>query len=193
MIKGLVFDFDGLILDTETPEYTAWNEIYARFNATLPFEEWAKCLGSDYNSFNPVHYLVEQTGIPLDLDQLLPIQRQRSKELAFHQKTLPGVQELMLEAKKADILLAVASSSDADWVIGHLERLGLKSLLDVICTAEDVSKVKPAPDLFRLAVERLGIEPFEAVAFEDTMLGIQVCQRGWVILCCRSERIDFTT
>ena len=173
MIKGFVFDFDGLIIDTEIPEYTAWKEIYARFNATLPFEEWSKCLGSDYNSFDPVQYLISQTGLPLDYDEILPQQRTRSHELAYQEDALPGVRTLIEEAKKGGILLAVASSSDAAWVHGHLERLNLKPLFKTICTEEDVARVKPEPDLFRLAVERLGIEPVQAVAFEDTKLGIQ--------------------
>lgn len=173
MIKGLVFDFDGLIIDTEIPEYTAWKEIYAGFNATLPLEEWSKCLGSDYNSFDPVQYLITQTGVPLEYDEILPQQRKRSHELAFKEEAFPGVRELIQEAKEAGLLLAVASSSDAPWVHGHLERLNLKSLFNAICTEEDVARVKPAPDLFRLAVNRLGIEPDQAVAFEDTKLGIQ--------------------
>lgn len=173
MIKGLVFDFDGLIMDTETPEYTAWKEIFARFEATLPLEEWAKCLGSDYNSFDPVNYLSEQTGLPLEYDELLPQQRKRSQELAYELDALPGVREMIQAGKDAGLQLAVASSSDAPWVVGHLERLKLKPFFDVICTAEDVAAVKPSPELFKLAVERLGILPTEAIAFEDTRLGIQ--------------------
>lgn len=173
MIKGFVFDFDGLIIDTEIPEYTAWKEIYARFNATLPFEEWSKCLGSNYNSFDPVQYLISQTGLPLDYEELLPQQRVRSHELAYQESALPGVRSLIEEAKGAGLLLAVASSSDAAWVHGHLERLKLKPLFNTICTEEDVDRVKPEPDLFRLAVDRLGIKPGESVAFEDTRNGIQ--------------------
>ena len=178
MIKGLVFDFDGLIIDTEIPEYTAWKEIYARFNATLPFEEWSKCLGSDYNSFDPVQYLISQTGLPLDYDEILPQQRTRSHELAFQEDALPGVRSLIYDAKNFGLLLAVASSSDAPWVHGHLERLELKPLFDVICTEEDVDRVKPEPDLFLLAVERLGILPHQAVAFEDTKNGIQAAKEA---------------
>jgi HAD superfamily hydrolase (TIGR01509 family) len=178
MIKGFVFDFDGLIIDTEIPEYTAWKEIYARFNATLPFEEWSKCLGSDYNSFDPVQYLISQTGLPLDYDEILPQQRTRSHELAYQEDALPGVRTLIEEAKNGGLLLAVASSSDAAWVHGHLERLNLKPLFKTICTEEDVARVKPEPDLFRLAVQRLGIEPVQAVAFEDTKLGIQSAKKA---------------
>ena len=178
MIKGFVFDFDGLILDTEIPEYTAWKEIFARFNASLPFEEWAKCLGSDYNSFNPVDYLVAQTGIPLDIDDILPQQRKRSHELVYKEDALPGVRELIFEAKAAGLLLAVASSSDAAWVHSHLERLELKPLFDFICTKDDVARVKPEPDLFLLAVESLGVEPARAVAFEDTTNGIQSAKKA---------------
>ncbi len=173
MIKGLVFDFDGLIMDTETPEYIAWKEIYSRFEATLPLEEWAKCLGSDYNSFDPVNYLSEQTGLPLEIDELLPQQRKRSQELANELDALPGVRNMIQTGKEAGLQLAVASSSDASWVHGHLERLRLKPFFDVISTAEDVAAVKPSPELFKLSVERLGILPAEAIAFEDTRLGIQ--------------------
>jgi putative hydrolase of the HAD superfamily len=173
MIEGLVFDFDGLIIDTETPEYEAWKEIYLQFNTTLPYEEWSKCLGSDYSRFNPLNYLTEKTGLDIDTYKLLEIQRIRAKELTLNNLPLPGVTDLIREAKKAGLLLAVASSSDAAWVVGHLQRVKLKDYFTIICTAEDVEHVKPAPDLFKLAVERLGIMPDKAVAFEDTQFGIQ--------------------
>jgi putative hydrolase of the HAD superfamily len=122
MIEGLVFDFDGLIIDTETPEYDAWKEIYLQYNVTLPYEEWSKCLGSDFGRFNPLNYLAEKTGLDLDTSKLLEIQRARSRELALNSLPLPGVIDLIHEAKKAGLLLAVASSSDAAWVIGHISK-----------------------------------------------------------------------
>jgi HAD superfamily hydrolase (TIGR01509 family) len=178
MIEGLVFDFDGLIIDTETPEYDAWKEIFSQYNATLPYEEWSKCLGSDYGRFNPLDYLVEKTGVALDAVKLLERQRARSKALTLDSQPLPGVSNLIHEAKESGLLLAVASSSDAAWVVGHLQRVNLKDYFTVICTAEDVEQVKPAPDLFQLAVNRLGITPEKAVAFEDTQLGIQSAKKA---------------
>ncbi len=196
MIEGLVFDFDGLIIDTETPEYDAWKEIFHQYNLTLPFEEWSKCLGSDFSRFNPLKYLSEKTGVNLDTCKLLEKQRARSKELTLNNLPLPGVTDLIHEAKKAGLLLAVASSSDADWVIGHLQRVKLKDYFNIICTAEDVEHVKPAPDLFRLAVNRLGITPDKAVAFEDTQLGIQSAKKaGLYCVAIPNEvtsRLDFS-
>ncbi|MEN6524483.1 MAG: HAD-IA family hydrolase [Anaerolineaceae bacterium] len=196
MIEGLVFDFDGLMLDTETPEYDAWKEIFSQYGATLPYEEWSKCLGSDYNSFDPLEYLIQQTGVKLDKMKILEQQRSRSAELASDQQPLPGVCDLIMEAKKARLLLAVASSSDAAWVVGHLERVQLKDSFNVICTSENVERVKPAPDLFKLAVDWLGIAPDHAVAFEDTMLGIQSAKKaGLYCVAIPNEitsRMDFS-
>jgi HAD superfamily hydrolase (TIGR01509 family) len=85
---------------------------------------------------------------------------------------MAGVREYVADAKRQGLRLAVASSSSRAWVLGHLERLGLRAQWDAVRTREDVARTKPAPDLYLAAVKALGVAPHETVAFEDSMNGI---------------------
>ena len=74
------------------------------------------------------------------------------------------------------MLLAVASSSERDWVDTHLERSGMRRHFGVIRCADDVSRVKPDPDLYLVAIEVLGVASGEAVAFEDSPNGVRAAR-----------------
>ena len=81
---------------------------------------------------------------------------------------MPGVADVLAEARAAGLKTAVASSSAEDWVGPFLRQHGLDVLLDAICTRDDVKQVKPAPDLFLLAAERMRVLPARCVVFEDS-------------------------
>ena len=98
MIKALVFDFDGLILDTETPDYQSWSEIYEEYEVTLPLEKWASHIGS-WGTFNPYQYLEDQIGRELNRVQLRTKRRQRYRGLCELQPLLPGVLDMIRQAK----------------------------------------------------------------------------------------------
>lgn len=183
MIKAIIFDFDGLILDTELPDYTAWNEIYHEYGADIPLSVWARVIGgrmSD-NGFDPIRYLEEQSGQTIaDPEALHTRRRGREMELVALQEALPGVEKLIADAKRAGLKLAVASSSSNRWVTGHLERLGLLHNFDVIKTSDDVAVTKPAPDLFLAALAALGVEAGEAIVLEDSPNGIAAGKRAGI-------------
>jgi HAD superfamily hydrolase (TIGR01509 family) len=172
MIKGLIFDFDGLILDTELPEYDTWQQVFLEYGLSLPIEEWAKALGASYAAFDPALYLMQQTGQKLDYAELHRVHNEMSLEIINQSPALPGVNQIILRARQLGLSLAIASSSPSDWVLTHLERLGLTLKFDCILTADDVERVKPAPDLFLLALSRLKLQPDEAIVFEDSPNGI---------------------
>ena len=175
-IKGLVFDFDGLILDTETPEYIIWQEIYGSYGTEMPITEWGKALGASLGAFDPTHHLEELTGRKIDRDQMLTDYRQRSNVLIAQQKPLPGVTDYLHTAHQLKLKLAVASSSPNTWVTGHLSRLELIHHFDAVRTSEDVVAIKPAPYLYQAALKALGLRPEEAIAFEDSPNGIIAAQ-----------------
>ncbi len=172
MIKGLIFDFDGTIIDTEIAEYLSWQEIYHDHGHDLPLSEWAKCIGASFAAFDPIDYLQAQTGQNFSRQHLLEDHRQRAHKIIIKQPVLPGVNSYLQRARNRGLKLAVASSSPLSWVSGHLTRLGMLHSFDLLCTREDVTCVKPAPDLFLCAAQRLGLEPQEAIAFEDSPNGI---------------------
>jgi beta-phosphoglucomutase-like phosphatase (HAD superfamily) len=171
-IKGLVFDFDGLILDTELPLYEAWQEIYRAYDLELPLSEWAKALGASYEAFDPCVYLEELTGLSMDREGLRSKGTERALATMVLQETLPGVREYLALGKDYGLKLGLASSSGQEWVVGHITRLGLLPFFDAICTGDEVPKVKPDPALYRCALQKLGLAPEEALAFEDSPNGI---------------------
>ena len=171
MIRALVFDFDGLILETETPSYETWAEIYREHGHELPMDRWFGYIGSD-TGFDPVGHLAALVGEGLDRDATQARRDVRKTELINALDAMVGVREYVADAKRLGLRLAVASSSSRKWVLGHLERLHLHAEWDVVLTRDDVARTKPTPDLYLAAVKALGVAPREAVAFEDSRNGI---------------------
>ncbi len=176
----LIFDFDGLILDTESAAYQNWTEIYLSHGAELPIAVWGQCIGTSHHAFNVYDYLEKQVGRPLDRAELKRIFRKREQELLTGLKPRPGVLEYLEEARKLKIALALASSSDQNWVMGHLSRLGLAEWFHSIRTADDVANVKPHPELYDLTLTFMGVSPEKAMAFEDSPNGIKAARAAGV-------------
>lgn len=171
-LKGFIFDFDGLILDTEKPGFLAWKEIFDRFDQPFALEDWKKAIGTGPSAFDPALHLCELVQDSLVPSLLHEEQLSIANNIIRTQPILPGVLELIHEIKASGRKLAIASSSPRSWVIGHLSRLALIPYFDIILTAEDVLRVKPEPDLYLLALSKLDLTPAEAVVFEDSPNGI---------------------
>ena len=178
LIKGLIFDFDGLILDTEEPSYNAWSQLYADHGLELDITAWANGLGSSEAAFNPVAHLQGMLNHTVDEAMLRNSARIITDQAILEQPPLPGVVPTLEAARKVGLKLAVASSSPRAWVIGHLKRLELCSYFNYVVCMEDVPQVKPAPDLFQAALFGLGLNPHEAIAFEDSPNGITAARRA---------------
>jgi HAD superfamily hydrolase (TIGR01509 family) len=178
MIRAVVFDFDGLILDTEVPEFQAWQEIYQAHGCELPLTVWATGLGTSSDVFDPCTYLEAQLGRLLDRETLHHQRRQRHHELLKSQTVLPGIREYIADAKRLGLRLGVASSSSRQWVVGHLTDLELTPYFDCIKCADDVPRVKPDPALYQAVVQTLALEPQQAIALEDSPNGIAAAKRA---------------
>jgi HAD superfamily hydrolase (TIGR01509 family) len=178
MIKALVFDFDGLMVDTESPAFQAWQELYREYNHELPLTRWAEVLGGSGSEWDPIAYLAELTGQKLDPDELRARRWQRKHDLSVDLPLLIGVQDMIDAAKRRRLRIAVASSSGRAWVRGHLDRLSVGQHFDAIVTADDVEHVKPDPALYLTAVRRLGVAPHEAIALEDSPNGVLAAKRA---------------
>jgi HAD superfamily hydrolase (TIGR01509 family) len=176
MIKAIVFDFDGLMVDTETSAYDSWQEIYQEHGCTLAVEVWAAVIGGSSSEFDACAHLTELSGVAFDHEELKQRRYQRKLELVANEPLLPGIADALAAARRHDIRLAVASSSRYQWVGGHLDRLGVTHLFETIVCRDDVTRIKPDPELYRTAVQRLGVEPSEAVAIEDSLNGLRAAK-----------------
>ncbi|MEO6995183.1 MAG: HAD-IA family hydrolase [Lacunisphaera sp.] len=174
MIRALVFDFDGLILDTETALIDALELVHhhagktfsrhlaheAVGRASIHFDEWA-AFGAGANR--------------AELDrEFQQIQKAITAKLAV----LPGVLNCLNHARQAGLRIGLASNSGHAHVEGHLARLGLTSSFDYLRCIEDVPAGKPAPDLYRAVIEEFGVTGNEAIAFEDSEHGALAAKRA---------------
>lgn len=181
-IRGIVFDFDGIIVDTEDPEYHSWVEIYHRYGADITFLEWSACLGTSQDAFDAVKELEKKTGIQFANHEIIwREQAELSLRRAMQQPALPGVIDILVRADQLGIGLAVASSSERAWVMGHLDRLNLTRHFSAIFTKDEITPVKPDPGLYLAAVRHLGLASEEALAFEDSPNGILAAKAAGMI------------
>jgi HAD superfamily hydrolase (TIGR01509 family) len=175
-IRALVFDFDGLILDTETAEHQAWQELYRQHGTELPLERWVECIGTSTGEWSPYDQLERQIGELVDRDRLRRGVTTRTAEILADRSTLPGVTEFIDRAGELSMPIGVASSSSRSWVESHLMRLGLHGRFDAIRCSDDVDNVKPDPEVYLNVCQALGAEPRASVAVEDSPNGIRAAK-----------------
>lgn len=179
--KALIFDFDGLILDTETAEVEIWNELYAQVGLTFNMDAYIGLVGSNGpRDYDPAQPLADREGETRSFDQISREFRQTAYSHAEKQEAMDGVIDLIKNAKAKGYLLAVGSSADYSWVSPHLNRLGIFDEFDAIVTFEDVERAKPAPDIFLKVLEKLGISPGNAIVLEDSQNGILAAHRAGI-------------
>jgi HAD superfamily hydrolase (TIGR01509 family) len=184
-IKALIFDFDGLILDTETPEYEVWQQIYREHGFELPHEEWGKIIGGyGISAFDAAEHLSVLSQGRLDSVALRHRHMSESNALTLAQPILPGVMDCLRETKRLGLKLAIASSSPHSWVDMHAKRLGIFDYFEKILCADDVGvgRTKPNPDLFLLALDRLQVRPDEAIVFEDSPNGVHAARSAGIFV-----------
>ena len=185
MLKALIFDFDGLILDTETPEADVWADIYAEYGYEFPLNEWTQIVGGyGASNFDAAEHLSLLSQGRLDPASMRVRHRLGSDALTKTRPILPGVLEYIHDAKRLGLKLAIASSSPHSWVDGHTQRLGIFHYFDKVVCRDDVSagRTKPHPDLFLEALNQLQVRKNEAVIFEDSPNGVLAANRAGIFV-----------
>lgn len=179
MIKALIFDFDGLILDTET----AWFEAYRKalkeeYQYDLTVDEFVQCVGTSTEVL--YQHLKQVLSQPIDEVKLRTQAGQWHTEQVSQLGPRAGVVDYLADARKMGLQVALATSSTRIWIQEHLSRLQLISYFNHFITQEDVKNVKPAPDLFLKAVDVLGVQPTEALVFEDSLNGLIAANKAGI-------------
>lgn len=179
-IRALIFDFDGLILDTESPMRAAWLETFAEHGLVVSAEQWASLLGASADLPEAYELLEDHLGVSVDRMAIQDHVVGRELQLLESEDVLPGVRELIQTAQAAGVRLAVASSSEREWVHSLLSQHGLIESFDVVVCAEDVAQTKPFPDLFLKAIAHLNVESYEAIVFEDSEHGVRAAKAAGI-------------
>lgn len=168
-MKAVVFDFDGLIVDTESVWYEAFRQIFCKLDYDLTIDEFALCIGtSDDVLFDRLKKKVSFTK-----ESVLREAKSIYKDQLPALKLRDGVLEYLNTAKNLGFKIGLASSSNRIWVEGFLDRFDIKDYFDVIKTADDVVKIKPDPELYLAAIKELRAAPEETIAFEDSVNGLR--------------------
>jgi HAD superfamily hydrolase (TIGR01509 family) len=173
-MSALVFDFDGTILDTETPVYESWADTYLMAGAEpVTLERWLRDIGkADGFGLDIRAELCDQLGVDALSAQVEERRKSLCDEMIHAQSLRDGVQEWIDAAASLNIGLAIASSSPTTWVSGHLERLGLAHSFAVLSCADPGIAGKPDPTVYLSACQALDVSPQEAVAIEDSTHGV---------------------
>ena len=171
-IRALIFDFDGLILDTESTEYQSWQELFTTHGCQLSLDRWIDCIGRPRGYFDFYAHLEEMKGAVIDREQIRTERHARVRELNLVQPIQPGLVDYLQDARRLGLKMGLASSSSRVWVHGHLERLALYHYFAATKCVEDTGTHKPDPGPYLAVLDALNVLPNEAVAFEDSPNGI---------------------
>jgi HAD superfamily hydrolase (TIGR01509 family) len=182
MIRGLIFDFDGLILDTESAEYRSWQEVFREHGRDLALSDWTQGIGRGVGdiAFDPYAALEAASSRSIDRAAIRLRRRRRYADLVAAETVLPGAEEYMAAARRRSLVLGVASSSSREWVDEHLTRLGLRAYITALACADDVGRAKPDPAVYRAVLRRLHLRPNEVIAFEDSPSGLAAARSAGI-------------
>ncbi|WP_041695451.1 HAD family hydrolase [Alicyclobacillus acidocaldarius] len=182
-MRAVIFDFDGTLVDTERAWYEAYVGLYRQHGREFPFHLYAKTVGTSADAFDPIRHLCDSdTSIrPEDAERV--VEREHRK-LLDEEPLRPGVRSSLQELRRLGVSLGLATSSRRAYVEPFLVKYGIQSYFDAMATADDVSQVKPHPELYQLACRRLGVAPAEALAIEDSPNGARAAiAAGLQVLC----------
>jgi HAD superfamily hydrolase (TIGR01509 family) len=178
MIEALIFDFDGLVVDTEGPSYASWKYLFSSYGMDLSFDHWVSTVGSSDAEFDPYAELERLTGKVIDWKMVDAERRRIEFSLIDREPIRPGVLQYLQGARRLGLKIGMASSSSCDWVQGHLTRLGISDYFEVIRGKDDVHRTKPSPELYQTVLEAFGLQGEQAIVLEDSLNGVLAARQA---------------
>ena len=175
--RAVVFDMDGLLLDTELLWHRAETELFARHGAEFSWDDKMAVIGSSF-SFT-ADYFADRLGLPREegpalVDEMVSLMEAQLREQV---ESRPGAVELV-ERLRGRTALGLASNSPRHLVDAALATARITDAFEAIVTSDDVAESKPAPDIYLLTCERLGVDPADALALEDSASGIAAAKEA---------------
>ncbi len=179
-VKGIIFDFDGLICDTETPEVRAWERLFSEYGLTFPFERYQETIGAIHNDDSPFVFLEEMLGHPVDRRTVKEGFLIFRNDLISAEPMRPGILAYLQDSRDEGVQIALASSSPRSWIDHHLSRFGIQDYFGCIKTCDDVKKTKPDPELYLKTLECMQLKGHEVIALEDSPNGLSAAKKAGI-------------
>ena len=195
MFAAVLFDFDGVLVDTEWAIYQAWLRTFEAHGHDLPLEIYTRCIGSDFATWSPKTHLEDLSGMDFDWHDLDARRQQEIMQDLKYQGTMLGVVGLLDQLAAGGVRCAVVSSSSHAWVDGWLERLAISDRFETVVCRGDAPQIKPAPDLYQEAAKRLRLEPEQCLVIEDSLNGAKAAIAAempvWIVPNRVTTGLDF--
>lgn len=193
---AVLFDFDGVLVDTEWAIYHAWLRTFRKHGHELPLEVYTHCIGSDFATWSPKTHLEELSGLAFDWHDLDARRQEEILRDLTHEGTMRGVIDLLDQLGRAETRRAVVSSSSHHWVDGWLEKLEFSDNFETVVCRGDAPRIKPAPDLYLEAAKRLAVAPGACLVIEDSLNGVRSAKAAgmtaWVVPNRVTAGLDFS-
>jgi HAD superfamily hydrolase (TIGR01509 family) len=194
--SAVLFDFDGVLVDTEWAIYQAWKRTFLSHGHALPLEIYTRCIGTDFNTWSPKTHLEDLTGRDFDWHDLDTRRQQEIMADLANEGPMHGVVPLLEKLSSIAMPMSVVSSSSHTWVDRWLEKLGLFHHFQTTVCRGDAPRIKPAPDLFLAASERLAIAPANCLVIEDSLNGLKAAKEAgmsvWIVPNRVTGCLDFS-
>lgn len=177
MLRAVIFDWDGVVVDSSAHHERSWEILAAERGLPLPGDHFKRGFGQKNNRIIPdLGWATD----PSEVDALARQKEEIYRSLVRHQgvRPLPGVRELLAALQDAPVPCAIGSSTERANLDCLLDLMELRQFFTVIVSGEEVVHGKPDPSIFLLAAERLGADPADCVVIEDALVGIEAAKRA---------------
>lgn len=195
--SAVLFDFDGVLVDTEWAIYQAWLRTFQAHGHELPLSVYTQCIGSDFSTWSPKTHLEDLSGQSFDWHDIDTRRQEEILRDLTHEGPMPGVSGLLDHLETEGIRRAVVSSSSHHWVDGWLGKLELFERFETVVCRGDAPRIKPAPDLYLEAAKRLELKPENCLVIEDSFNGALAAKAAgmtvWIVPNRVTGGLDFST
>ena len=197
LFEAIIFDLDGTLIDTETPDFEACKMLYEEFGATLSLDYWADKVVGRMDGYNLLFEdLIQRSNNGATTAELQQRLHQLWTITLQDVKLMPGVESLISALHTAGYPLGVGTASDQKWATRWLTHFNLLPYFQVIANGDEISHNKPAPDIYLLAAAQLGVQPGRCLVFEDSLIGVQSAKAaGMTVIAVPSQvtkTLDFS-